>query len=99
MPKVLYLSVKLHQYSIAQLITKKDDRYKFSPKELLIDACSDNYETGSCTCCLATIDENADLLYTSNIGDSGYMLLRKQGVDLVQIHRSKEQQHSFNFPF
>lgn len=27
------------------------------------------------------------------------MLLRKQGLDLVQIFRSKEQQHSFNFPF
>jgi serine/threonine protein phosphatase PrpC len=38
-------------------------------------------------------------LYTANIGDSGYLLLRKEGIDLVAKFRSKEQQHSFNFPF
>lgn len=66
---------------------------------MLIEAVNDNRETGSCTCVLATLDENAPLLYTANIGDSGYMLLRKEGLDLVKLFRSKEQQHSFNFPF
>lgn len=66
---------------------------------MLIDAVHENREVGSCTCVLATLDEKAPLLYTANLGDSGYMLLRKQGLDLIQVFRSKEQQHSFNFPF
>lgn len=48
---------------------------------------------------MATLDEKAPIIYTANLGDSGYMLLRKEGIDLVQLFRSKEQQHSFNFPF
>lgn len=86
-------------YSIADLAFKDDDRYKISPKDILIDAVNDNREIGSCTCVLATLDEKAPLLYTANLGDSGYLLLRKEGLDLVQIFRTKEQQHSFNFPY
>ena len=90
---------KLSYFSIADLAFKNDDRYKVSPKDILIDAVSDNREIGSCTCVLATLDEKAPIIYTANLGDSGYMLLRKEGIDLVQLFRSKEQQHSFNFPF
>lgn len=39
------------------------------------------------------------MLYSANLGDSGYLLLRKEGLDLVTKYRTKEQQHSFNFPF
>lgn len=78
-------------YSIADIAFKNDDRYKINPREILIDAVSENREIGSCTCVLATLDEIADLLYTANLGDSGYMLLRKEGLDLVQLFRSKEQ--------
>jgi protein phosphatase PTC7 len=66
---------------------------------MLIEAVNDNREIGSCTCVLATLDEQAPLMYTANLGDSGYMILRKEGLDLVKLFRSKEQQHSFNFPF
>lgn len=66
---------------------------------MLIEAVNDNREIGSCTCVLATLDEKAPLLYTANLGDSGYMILRKEGLDLIKIFRTKEQQHSFNFPF
>jgi hypothetical protein len=38
-------------------------------------------------------------MYTANLGDSGYLLLRKSGIDLISIYRTKEQTHSFNFPF
>ena len=85
--------------SIADLAFKNDDRYKISPKDVLIEAVAENREIGSCTCVMATLDEKAPLIYTANLGDSGYMLLRKEGLDLVQLFRSKEQQHSFNFPF
>ena len=69
--------------SIADLAFKNDDRYKVSPKDILIDAVYDNQEIGSCTCVLATLDEKAPLLYTANLGDSGYLLLRKEGLDLI----------------
>jgi protein phosphatase PTC7 len=81
------------------LAFKNDDRYKVNPREVLIDAVADNREIGSCTCVMATLDEKAPYLYTANLGDSGYLLLRKEGLDLVSLFRSKEQQHSFNFPF
>lgn len=39
------------------------------------------------------------MLKTVNLGDSGYMLLRRNGMDLVKMFRTKEQQHQFNFPY
>ncbi len=81
----------IKRYSIADLAFKNDDRYKVSPKDMLIEAVNDNREIGSCTCVLATLDEKAPLLYTANLGDSGYLLLRKEGLDLIKLHRSKEQ--------
>ena len=32
------------------------------------------------------------------MGDSGYLILRKSGLDLIEIFKTKEQTHSFNFP-
>lgn len=54
---------------------------------------------GSSTCVLASIDPEAPYLYTANLGDSGFILLRKEGLDLVTVYESKPQQHQFNFPF
>jgi protein phosphatase PTC7 len=45
------------------------------------------------------LDKYEPMLRTANLGDSGYLLLRKQGLDLVSIFRTKEQSHSFNFPY
>ena len=81
------------------LYFKNDDRYKVDPRQLLTDAVYDNRETGSCTVVISVLDEELPLLYTANLGDSGYMLLRKQGIDLMTQFRTKEQQHQFNFPF
>ena len=69
------------------------------PREFLVDAVADNNEIGSATCVICTLDRHAPVMYTANLGDSGYMLLRKSGLDLTQVFRTKEQQHSFNFPF
>jgi serine/threonine protein phosphatase PrpC len=77
--------------SIADLVFKNDERYKVSPRNLLVDSVHENREIGSSTCVVATLDEEKPLLYTANIGDSGYLLLRKEGIDLIQKHRSKEQ--------
>lgn len=62
-----------------------------NPKEILIEAVAENREIGSCTCVMATLDEKAPLLYTANLGDSGYLLLRKEGLDLIKLFRTKEQ--------
>lgn len=48
---------------------------------------------GSSTCCVVVLDGYC--LKTANLGDSGFMVVR--GTDIV--FRSKEQQHSFNFPY
>ena len=66
------------------------DKYKFTPKELLMDAVYENREIGSSTCVLCTLDEEAPVLYTANLGDSGYLLLRKEGIDLISVYKSKE---------
>lgn len=85
--------------SIVDLVFKNDDRYKVNPKQLLTDAVYENKEIGSCTCVTAILDEEQPYLYTANLGDSGYLLLRKEGLDLITKYRTKEQQHSFNFPY
>ncbi|TKR76041.1 hypothetical protein L596_017242 [Steinernema carpocapsae] len=48
---------------------------------------------GSSTACVLIIDQ--DKLYSANLGDSGYLVMRKGRV----IYRSNEQTHYFNAPF
>jgi protein phosphatase PTC7 len=78
-----------------------DERYLASPKNLLVDAAGQNTETGSCTACIVQLDEQAPVMTTYNLGDSGYMILRSSSgsKDLDIFFQSKEQQHAFNFPF
>lgn len=86
---------------IDQLYASGNDRYLYNPKELLVDAVKENQEVGSCTCVILTLDTEAPVIQTVNLGDSGYMILRKEATkdDLSIEYESKEQQHSFNFPF
>jgi len=70
---------------------KGDDETLNDPTRILIDSVSENREVGSCTCCIATLDRYDPKLFTANLGDSGYMLLRKSGIDLTTVFRSKEQ--------
>lgn len=51
--------------------------------------------TGSSTACVVILNRENSTLYTANIGDSGFMVVRHGRV----IHRSEEQQHYFNTPF
>ncbi len=68
--------------NIDELIIKSES-YIHEPKRLLMDAVSANHETGSSTCVIVSLDKNKPLLNTANLGDSGYMLLRKSGLDLI----------------
>lgn len=50
---------------------------------------------GSSTACVLVLNRENSTVYTANIGDSGFMVVR-QG---VIVHKSEEQQHYFNTPF
>ncbi|XP_055513427.1 protein phosphatase PTC7 homolog [Leucoraja erinacea] len=50
---------------------------------------------GSSTACLVILDREKHCLYTANLGDSGFLIVRDGRI----IHRSDEQQHYFNTPF
>jgi hypothetical protein len=67
----------------------------------MIDSVKTNPNIGSSTCVIAKFDTSRpNFLKTTNLGDSGYLLLRPDtDGNLQSLFRSKEQQHSFNFPF
>lgn len=50
---------------------------------------------GSSTACVLILNRENSTVYTANIGDSGFMVVREGRI----IHRSEEQQHYFNTPF
>jgi protein phosphatase PTC7 len=50
---------------------------------------------GSCTACIVSLCREQKKVYTANLGDSGYLVIRHGEV----IHESEEQQHYFNTPF
>jgi len=52
-----------------------------------------SYVQGSSTCCIITLEGTS--VHAANLGDSGFMIIR--GLEI--IYRTKEQQHSFNFPY
>jgi protein phosphatase PTC7 len=51
--------------------------------------------TGSSTACVLILHRETSTIYTANIGDSGFMVVRNGEI----IHKSEEQQHYFNTPF
>eukprot|EP00106_Octopus_bimaculoides_P010447 XP_014777889.1 PREDICTED: protein phosphatase PTC7 homolog [Octopus bimaculoides] len=50
---------------------------------------------GSSTACIVSLHREERTVYTANLGDSGFLVIRHDEV----IHRSQEQQHYFNTPF
>ncbi|XP_058062310.1 protein phosphatase PTC7 homolog [Anopheles bellator] len=50
---------------------------------------------GSSTACIVVFNREDSSIYTANIGDSGFIIVRKGEI----VHRSEEQQHYFNTPF
>jgi len=85
-----------------ELLTNSNPiKYRKNPKQMLVDVANSNKETGSSTMVIATIDPDSNLLRTSYIGDSSYLLVRPDPAtgNYKKVFRSEEQQHSFNFPF
>lgn len=50
---------------------------------------------GSSTACIVSLHREERTIYTANLGDSGFLIIRDGEV----VHRSLEQQHYFNTPF
>ena len=50
---------------------------------------------GSSTACIVTLNREERRVYSANLGDSGFLIIRDGEV----VHRSEEQQHYFNTPF
>jgi protein phosphatase PTC7 len=50
---------------------------------------------GSSTACIVALHKEKSILHTANLGDSGFVVIRKNTI----VHRSQEQQHYFNSPF
>ena len=65
---------------IEELHATGNDRYIYAPKELLVDAVKQNTEIGSCTCVIVTLDAQSPVIQTVNLGDSGYMILRRESM-------------------
>lgn len=59
----------------------------------MIDSVKKNKEIGSCTCCIVTLDHSDQLISSVNLGDSGYMILRRDLITgkLAIFYESKEQ--------
>lgn len=50
---------------------------------------------GSSTACIVVLDKKSKTLHSANLGDSGFVVIRKGEV----VHQSSEQQHYFNTPY
>ncbi|CAB4037930.1 phosphatase PTC7 homolog, partial [Paramuricea clavata] len=50
---------------------------------------------GSSTACIVVLDKKSSTLHSANLGDSGFLVIRKQDV----VHSSLGQQHYFNTPY
>jgi protein phosphatase PTC7 len=70
-------------------------------KAILTQSVEENDFLGSSTVCCLYLDPLSNTLYSVNIGDSAYMILRKDNVkNLYKIlYKSEEQTHGFNIPY
>ena len=64
--------------NIEQLHVSNPKKYEKNPKKLLEDSADITMSIGSSTCCILSINEILPILYSSYIGDSGFLILRKQ---------------------
>ena len=69
-------------------------------KQLLDKAVLKTKSKGSSTFVMAGLDPDAQgVLKTLNLGDSGYIIARKENKKITQLYRSPEQLYGFDFPY
>lgn len=79
---------------LEELPVDDPENVKFSPIKVIQNAYDKIYGViGSCTILLAAL--RGEFLKIANLGDGGLLIVRNGKVS----YRTKEQQHSFNFPF
>ena len=72
-----------------------------TPLDILINsynALLENKESnlfGSSTACIIVFNRESKYMYSANLGDSGFVIIRNNQI----VHRSQEQYHYFNAPF
>ena len=99
-------------HNINKLFIEKGNTLFHQPKQLFSESVTKTLNQGSATCCFCVLDLEKEYIHTLNLGDSGYIILRKQQNDIKNkdtsnsasigievVFRSEEQTHSFNFPF
>ncbi len=64
-----------------------------NPLQLMNNAYQQTHVQGSSTCCVLSIE--GCTVRAANLGDSGFVIIRRGRI----VHRSKTQQHAFNFPY
>ena len=86
--------------NIKVLLEGDRDKYNQSAKLLLVTAAQQNKEIGSSTFVVLTLDNSQQKIKTANVGDSGFIVFKKNEKNNYVIkYESVSQQHSFNFPF
>ena len=85
--------------NIEQLHVSDPKKYEKNPKKLLEDSAGITMSTGSSTCLILSINEIMPILYSSYIGDSCFLILRRQSKHFRIVYRSVEHCRSFNFPY
>ena len=68
---------------------------------MLVSCVKETKATGTCTFVLGLLDEQDPHMRILNLGDSGYMLVRRKEVSKPYeiIFRSEERQYRFNHPY
>jgi len=89
-----------HLASNLKLMVNSDDKFQTNqPVQLLSKAYNGLFSkpdlVGSSTACLASFCRKTKKLFTANLGDSGYLVIRKNKI----ISRSIPQTHGFNAPY
>ena len=85
--------------NIRHFHSKNPKVYEKNPKQLMEEAAAQTMSIGSSTCLILSINEITPILYSSYIGDSGFLILRKIGHHFHIVFRSIEHCRSFNFPY
>ena len=89
-----------HLASKLKLLVNSDEKFQTNqPVQLLSKAYNSLFSKpdliGSSTACLASFCRITKKLFTANLGDSGYLVIRKNKI----ISRSIPQTHGFNAPY
>lgn len=61
------------------------DKYIKDPKQLIIDSHKITKQIGSTTVCVVTLEDKQPLLHTAYVGDSGYIIYRKEKNNEIKI--------------